>query len=365
MEISTAKSDYSDLDDISIYQFELINNFDRFIVFDRDQDKTIWISKKCEELNYKVCLGASVLSTCLVITDDYESAKILSSIIFTINNNSQQLIKLKNIKDEHEIFKLNCSKITLKISPLQKSLLAQSRYLEDREKLIFTSRSITVSEMASTLAHEINQPIGTINNLLFGVKSRLKKLNGVDREVIDAVDKSIEQIKYTSDIITRIRDYTQSREPKLSVVEIKHLIDKCISLMDWEMRNTNFELKHYLSTSDAKVFVDELMIQQVIVNLIRNGMDANYENNSTESKIVVSTSMNNNYVEIAIMDNGKGMTKKEVDSIFIPFASNKSTGMGIGLNICRSFIELHKGKLWLTQNKDLGCTSHIMLPLMS
>jgi signal transduction histidine kinase len=107
------------------------------------------------------------------------------------------------------------------------------------------------------------------------------------------------------------------------------------------------------------------MLQQVIVNLIRNGIDASVNSSSKHTKIKILTTSSDNYIQISIQDNGKGMTQTEADNIFIPFASNKSTGMGIGLNICRSFIELHKGKLWLTQNNDAGCTSHIMLPLMS
>jgi signal transduction histidine kinase len=219
--------------------------------------------------------------------------------------------------------------------------------------------------MASTLAHEINQPIGTINNLLYGIKSRLERFSNIDQSVFTAIEKSIEQTKFTSDIISRIRDYTQSRQPKITQIEIKSLIDKCISLMDWEMRNTDVEIKYFDNIQNISIIGDELMLQQVLVNLVRNGMDSNTESSASEGKIKISTSLNNGYVEISIEDNGKGMTEEEANNIFIPFASTKTTGMGIGLNICRSFIELHKGKLWLTKNNTSGCTSHILLPLLS
>jgi signal transduction histidine kinase len=133
--------------------------------------------------------------------------------------------------------------------------------------------------------------------------------------------------------------------------------------MDWEMRNTNVTIQYHHSPNVATIRGDEIMLQQVIVNLIRNGMDANHDSDKDNNKIKIVTSTDDQYVNISIEDNGKGLTDKEAESLFIPFASNKSTGMGIGLNICRSFIELHKGKLWLTRNENKGCTSHIMLPV--
>jgi signal transduction histidine kinase len=270
---------------------------------------------------------------------------------------------INNYEYDVELITVDESIVALRYRSVELSVLASSRHLEDREKLLFTSRSITVSEMASTLAHELNQPIGTLNNLLIGIKSRLN--NNQVEEVLPAIDKSIEQIKYTSDIITRIRDFTQSRQPKLSKLHINTLIDKCVSLMDWEIKHANIEFSYFDNTENISVFGDEVMLQQVIVNLIRNGIDASIDKSSKKTKIKIITTCSDDYIQISIKDNGKGMTQQEADNVFIPFASNKSTGMGIGLNICRSFIELHKGKLWLSQNSDIGCTSHIMLPLMS
>jgi signal transduction histidine kinase len=236
---------------------------------------------------------------------------------------------------------------------------AYGRHLEDREKLIFTARSISVSEMASTLAHEINQPVGTINNLLHGIRDRLSRQENHDPELIHAIDKSIEQAQYTSDIIHRIRDYTHSIKPNIDRIDLTQLIDKCISLMDWEMRHTNVKIEHIKNVTNALVQGDELMLQQVIVNLIRNGIESMIDQ---EKIIEITTDSEDNYNKIAIKDNGKGLTNDELDIIFIPFSSNKTTGMGIGLNICRSFIELHRGKIWLTQNADRGCTAHLLLP---
>ena len=346
------------------YPYDLVDLYDRVVILDTESDQIIWISSKFSESFGAVKINDNILSVCEAITQRSDkSATILSAINELINNNSSGLT-VKCLQYEIEIINYKQKIVILRLNNYDYNLVANSRHLEDREKLLFTSRSITVSEMASTLAHEINQPIGTINNLLYGLKARLKRSGGMNREILSAIDKSIEQTKFTSKIIARIRDYTQSRQPKLSVVSIKSLIEKCISLMDWEMRNTNVDINKSINLSDAIVFGDELMLQQVIVNLIRNGIDAN--NNSHNTNIIaIDATMVDNYIQISIQDNGKGMSDEEAGSIFVPFASNKSTGMGIGLNICRSFIELHKGKLWLTKNETSGCTSHIMLPLMT
>jgi two-component system sensor histidine kinase DctS len=180
-----------------------------------------------------------------------------------------------------------------------------------------------------------------------------------DKRLINAIDKSLEQAQYTADIISRIRDYTRSREPKVEEINLNILIDKCISLMDWEVRNTNVHIKYYKYEKEAIVHGDELMLQQVIVNLIRNGIESMVNG---ENEIVITTQKKDSYYKIAIIDNGHGISNDDVDNIFNPFKSNKSSGMGIGLNICRSFVEMHHGKVWLTQNKERGCTSHILLP---
>jgi two-component system, LuxR family, sensor kinase FixL len=341
----------------------LANISDVIMMIDLRCDGVIWMSEKFKSNYPDLNIGSSTDELlCVFKKLNIDTASLQRKIVLYQAGN--QLPDVYCDENNMEIYHLGDSVLSIRMQNKTHTQLAQSRYLQDREELLFTSRSITVSEMASTLAHEINQPVGTIHNLLYGIKVRLSGVEGIDQDIFSAIDMSLEQTKYTSDIIARIRDYTHSRKPKQSVVEIKLLIEKCVSLMDWEMRHTNIEIQHYPDISNAKILGDELMLQQVIVNLIRNGMEANAESEKSDNKIKIVTSRSDNNIEIHIIDNGKGLSDKEADSIFIPFASNKSTGMGIGLNICRSFIELHKGKLWLSKNDTIGCTSHIVLPVL-
>ncbi|MCG7984705.1 MAG: sensor histidine kinase [Candidatus Thiodiazotropha lotti] len=343
---------------------EIFNILDPVLLIDKRTQQVRWISIKFKDIENRIEIGDNLESVSNLLSSDSINQRKLYSSLLHNDSRINHIFKTSSQEYDIEIYHISKLKLVVRLKSLEVRMLANSRHLEDREKLLFTSRSITVSEMASTLAHELNQPIGALSNLIFGIKSRLE--NGVyNNDVSVALDKSLEQIKFTADIISRIRDFTHSRKPTLSTIKITTLVNKCVSLMDWEIKNAHIEFSYLDDTENISVFGDEVMLQQVIVNLIRNGIDAGEERPNIKTKVNITTSLKGNYIEILIKDNGKGISKNEADNVFIPFASNKTTGMGIGLNICRSFIELHKGKLWLSRNSDAGCTSHIMLPMMS
>ncbi|MCU7935500.1 MAG: GHKL domain-containing protein [Candidatus Thiodiazotropha sp. (ex Dulcina madagascariensis)] len=237
------------------------------------------------------------------------------------------------------------------------------RPLRDRRRSVLTSKRSAVCEMATTLAHEINQPIGTISNLLHGVRMRLDSCRGIEPSVFNAIDKSIEQTKYTSDIVTRISEFSQSRKPKYAKIRVASLIKKCVSLLEWEIRKNQVEVRLDFYQETVEIHADELMLRQVIVNLIKNAVEAMRGVPDFARMIEIVIQQKNTDIEIAIKDQGVGISDDEAETLFVPFVSNKSTGMGVGLNICRLFIELHNGKLWLTSNKGHGCISHILLPI--
>lgn len=238
------------------------------------------------------------------------------------------------------------------------------RYLQDREQLFSTSRTISVSEMATTLAHEINQPIGTIKNLLQGIRSRLISANHEDGSVIAATENAIEQTQFAARIISRIRDYTQARMPEKEMLDLVTLVKDCVSLLDWEIDHQNIDCQLKLPSEPLMISGDELMLQQVFVNLLRNAIDAMRDLPDAEKMLLISNQDEKNQVTIRIEDSGCGLSNEVEKKLFQPFVSTKPTGMGVGLNICRSFMELHQGRLWLTKNTRAGCTSHVLLPML-
>ncbi|MFK7994280.1 MAG: sensor histidine kinase [Granulosicoccus sp.] len=238
-------------------------------------------------------------------------------------------------------------------------------YMEARESMFTTSRTISVSEMATTLAHEIKQPIATITNILKGVRIRLGKFDGGEQseKLQEALENALEQAQFTDSVINRIRDFTQARRPQQKTINVAELADEALSLMDWLLRANQCRIKLTLNDEPLLCVGDPTMLQQVLINLLRNGVEAMQERSAADRLLIIECKRNAAAVRISIRDNGHGLEGKE-QSLFVPFSTSKASGMGVGLNICRSFVELHQGRLWLSPNSDGGCTSNVELPLV-
>ena len=264
--------------------------------------------------------------------------------------------------------------LALRLRPEPEHDLATRRHLEDRERLLFTSRSVAVGEMATTLAHELNQPLGAVTNVLRGLKGRLaappaQQGPAAMAHLAQGVQLALDQVQYAARIIGRIRDYTQSRQPRRERVDLNALLNNSLTLLDWELRRhgvqLSIDLRADTSADDgAPVAGDGVMLQQVLVNLLRNAIDAMSDTPAGQRRLAIGSRLDDaGQLEIAIADTGAGIDDGAASQLFTPFFSTKPTGMGIGLNICRSLIELHQGRLWFTSNAERGCTFHIALPL--
>ena len=249
---------------------------------------------------------------------------------------------------------------------------ALQRQLDDREQLLFTSRVISVGEMASTLAHELNQPIGAAANLLRGLRARLSRrprASGTaataQAEDADALARAIEQVMFASRVIARIREFTHSHQPRHARLDLAALVRSCASLLDWDLRRSGAVLQLDLPAAPVRVRGDEVMLQQVVVNLMRNALDAMRSDPPAQPCLTLRLRSNGREAELQVRDNGCGLADDAAARLFVPFASTKPNGMGIGLSICRSFVELHQGRLWFSRNAERGATFHLGLPLMS
>ena len=238
-----------------------------------------------------------------------------------------------------------------------------SHYLSEREQLFLQSRTISVSEMATTLAHELNQPIGTISNMISGMQARLDKNPDPDERFQQALTIVGEQTHFASRIISRIRDFTDSRKPQFESCHLHELISKSVSLLDWVFATEQVTILRDTASPEFLVRGDTTMLQQVLTNLFRNSVDAMREAAGSEKTIQILCAKEDNFVKIEIVDSGTGLKPTTEKTLYSPFVTNKKNGMGVGLNICRSFVELHQGRLWLTNNDNSGCTAHILLPL--
>ncbi len=249
---------------------------------------------------------------------------------------------------------------------------------QQEEKMQFSSRLTTMGEMASSLAHELNQPLAAISNYCTGIATRLKSRQNLDieKDILPAIEKATTQAHRAGTIIQRIRGFVKRSQPQSKVTDIHSIIEDSVGLAEIEAQRYGVQLSVTYNDTIPTLFLDPILIQQVLVNLLKNAIDAIKGNNNKNaySRVVqVKTDIDHSHepamVRIRVIDQGPGIPEDALERLYEPFFSTKQDGMGMGLNICRSIIESHHGRLWAQNNlneKDEpipGCTFTILLPL--
>ena len=253
---------------------------------------------------------------------------------------------------------------------------------QQEERMQFTSRLTTMGEMASSLAHELNQPLSAISNYCMGVA---KRLDGhidpaLNKEILPALEKASEQAHRAATIIQRIRGFVKRSEPQRKSACITEIINDAVGLVEIEAHRHRLSITSELAENLPEVNLDPVLILQVLVNLLKNALDSVREAYPLSSRwsappVNISADLDTNtfpaMLRIRVTDAGGGIPNAVIERMFEPFFSTKSDGMGMGLNICRSIIESHHGRLWASnimdseQTKLTGCTFTILLPLES
>ena len=255
-----------------------------------------------------------------------------------------------------------------------------ARQQEDRMQ--FTSRLTTMGEMASSLAHELNQPLSAISNYCMGVAKRLEGTLDpiVSKDILPALEKASAQAHRAGTIIRRIRGFVKRSEPKRHSSSLEEIINDAVGLVEIEAHRHRLSITSSLADNLPEINVDPVLILQVLVNLLKNALDSVREAYPLSSRwsappVNISADLDTStfpaMMRIRVTDSGGGVAESVVERMFEPFFSTKADGMGMGLNICRSIIESHHGRLWASNVMDsertklTGCTFTILLPLES
>lgn len=237
---------------------------------------------------------------------------------------------------------------------------------QTRERLAQIGRLSTLGEMAASLAHELNQPLTAIATYTQACQRLIQSGQSNDEEILETLKKCHAQAQRAGDVIRRLRQFVRKRELGREEVSIEDVIHDLAALAEVDARNNGIPLTIDIAKGLPKISVDAVQIQQVILNLIRNGIDAMVNMGRYGKGILVSVSkFEDVQVRIAVTDHGSGITKEAEDNIFQPFFTTKSSGMGLGLAICRSIIESHGGVLSFTKNPSGGTTFYFTLPTIS
>ncbi len=237
---------------------------------------------------------------------------------------------------------------------------------QTRERLAQFGRLSTLGEMAASLAHELNQPLTAIATYTQACQRLIQSGQSDDKEILATLKKCHSQAQRAGDVIRRLRQFVRKRELGREEVNCYDVFHDLAALAEVDARNNGIPLTIDVAKNLPKISVDAIQIQQVILNLIRNGIDAMVNMDRYGKGILVSVSkFEHDQVRIAVADHGSGITKEAEDHIFQPFFTTKSSGMGLGLSICRSIIESHGGVLNFTKNPSGGTTFYFTLPTIS
>lgn len=236
---------------------------------------------------------------------------------------------------------------------------------EKEEELRRVSRMSDMGLMASALAHEINQPLSAISNYIQAARRTLERHEDQTPDsVYEIMDKAVAQSVRAADIIRRLRQFIEKVETDLSKVDLNEFVEEASTLALVDASSKGIKVRYDMGQDLPEVLIDKVQVQQVIVNLIRNSIDALTEVQRRELTIATMASKDN-LIEITITDTGPGLSEEVRENLFKPFITTKPNGMGVGLSICKSIIDEHDGRLWTTSDPNGETTFHFTLPTIS
>ena len=236
---------------------------------------------------------------------------------------------------------------------------------QQQEKLQRTSRLITMGEMASTLAHELNQPLSAIASYATGCLNRLGADNFTPQELQPPLSKLVVQAQRAGQIIRRVHDFVRKSEPRVQVCSLPQVLADAISFVDPDAKKHGVTVILDKQVPEALVDGDHVMLEQVVLNLTRNGVEAMVGLPSKLRRLEVTLSAQGDNALVSVRDHGAGIAPEVRENLFQPFFTTEDEGMGMGLNICRSIIEFHRGRLWFEPHPQGGSVFVFSLPLRS
>ncbi len=236
---------------------------------------------------------------------------------------------------------------------------------QQQERLQQTSRLITMGEMASTLAHELNQPLSAIASYCTGCLNRLRSDRFDTEEVAAALDKLAAQARRAGLIVRRVHDFVRKSEPNVVPCSLPQVLEDCVALMEADAARLGVRVELDAPTDLPLVPGDRILLQQVVLNLMRNGIEAMARTPRANRRLTVSVEPTAGAVLTVIRDRGCGIAPDIAEGLFSPFFTTKSEGMGMGLNICRSIVEHHHGRLWFEEAPGGGTRFLFSLPVVA
>jgi PAS domain S-box-containing protein len=243
---------------------------------------------------------------------------------------------------------------------------AEEKARQHQQELTHVMRLSTVGEMASGLAHELNQPLNAVTSYCKAALARIENPSssstapGID----EILERAIEQARRASDVIQHLRDFIKKGDTAKEPLEADELVRNSVHFFGREIQTPDLPIELRLRGQGTKILACEVQIEQVLLNLLLNGRDAINSINAQAGQLILQTRiLPNDYIEISLKDNGPGISDAILDTLFEPFQTTRDSGMGIGLSISRSIIENHGGHMWASNRQNGGAVFGFVLPV--
>jgi PAS domain S-box-containing protein len=235
---------------------------------------------------------------------------------------------------------------------------------QHRAELAHMARLNMMGAMAASLAHELNQPLHAVKNYAYGSVCRLLKAPEKDAELVAALEQISTEADRAAAIVRRVRGFIRKRAPEVSAVSLNRLVAEVVLLSKAEFERHDGKVVLELSADLPLVLGDSIEIEQVLMNLVHNGLEAMDETPHDKRLLGIKTMrQGDDMVQIEVRDCGTGIDAEYLERVFEPFFTTKPEGMGMGLAISRSIIQAHGGRLWVSANQDRGCTFRFTLSI--
>lgn len=241
---------------------------------------------------------------------------------------------------------------------------AQAQAREQQAQLAHVMRVNTMGQLVSELAHEINQPLYAIANYAAACRETLAAGGeALPPDVVRWIEQIADQANRAGEIIRRVSSFVRKDPPQRQSSCVSDLLYDVSRLLELDARARACQIELSVSQPPPPVMIDRAQIEQVVVNLVLNAIEAMVQTSEANRQITITCATLPTEIEVAVRDRGSGVDPTDRDRVFEPFFSTKPSGMGMGLAISQSIVEGHGGRLWATANPDRGMTFHFTLPL--